>query len=88
MIKRLTRALILAAMGLAAVGTATAPAHAYSSFLVYYTTYYSDATYTDVVGFQKDKCPTGSDAGGMSSAYYTVEIYGECIDGRLYPYDG
>lgn len=81
---RITTRAVLAAAVLAAALASTG-ANARVAELMYFKTYYSDATMTTTVGFRRDGCNNGRvSAGpiiGTSSPYYTEEAIGTCPGG-------
>jgi hypothetical protein len=83
MMRTATRAVLAAA--LLAVSLAPMGAQARVAELMYFKTYYSDATLTTVVGFRRDGCNNGRvSAGpivGSSSPYYLEEAIGTCPGG-------
>ena len=69
----------LGASAFAAAATAKAPG------IMYFRTFYSDATLTTQVGFYRDRCSNGnvvaSPVNGTTSPFYTLEAIGSCPGG-------
>lgn len=74
---------------LATAGPATAQLQPNRQILYTYT-YYSDATFGEVVGFREDLCYyTGSSNDfGTVTPYVHKQPWAYCTDGWLSPYDG
>lgn len=70
---------VIAGSALAATATAKAPG------IMYFRTFYSDATLTTQVGFYRDRCSNGhvvaSPVSGTTSPFYTLEAVGSCPGG-------
>ena len=82
-------ATIVLGAALATVGPATAQFQPDRQILYRYT-YYSDANWSEVVGFREDLCYyTGSSNDfGTATPYFSKEAWAYCTDGWLSPYDG
>jgi hypothetical protein len=87
------RALLSLAVAASAVVAMPGPAMAQyhqGEDVLYYHYYYSDATYTDQVGWDRDTCNyygVGRTATqGSWSPYEQLEPYAMCINGQLAPY--
>jgi hypothetical protein len=71
---------------------AAAPAIAQytQSQIMYERYYYSDASHTEQVGYEADRCTRygvgGSPTDGIETAYYDSFPYAYCVDGEIYPY--
>lgn len=83
MMRTATRAALAAAVLAAAL--ASTGANARVAELMYFKTYYSDASLTTAIGFRRDGCNNGRvSAGplvGSSSSYYVEEAVGSCPGG-------
>jgi hypothetical protein len=87
------RNLLNAAVALSAAFTMAGPALAQyhqGEDVLYYHYYYSDGTYTDQIGYDRDTCNwygVGRTATvGSFSNYEQTEPYAMCINGQLAPY--
>lgn len=76
-----TKLLLISALLATAAVSGAAAAQAIPGIL-YFRTFYSDATLTEQVGFYRDQCVNGrvtaSPVNGTTSPYYTLERVGEC----------
>lgn len=88
--KRLAISATLAlSTALATAGPATAQFQPNRQILYRYT-YFSDANFSEVVGFMEEECYyTGSSNDfGTVTPHFQKEAWAYCIDGWLSPYDG
>jgi len=86
------RALICSAIFLGgALSTGPAIAQEYNeSDLMYERYYYSDASWTEEVGYERDRCTRygvgGGPTQGIETPYYYSSPIAYCVNGQLYPY--
>ena len=88
-----TRKLLTAAIALGASVAMAGPAMAQyheGGDVLYYHYYYSDSTYTDQIGWDRDTCNRNgigrTATQGSFSVYEQTEPYAMCINGQLAPY--
>lgn len=89
----LKRKLLTATIAVSAAFTMAGPAMAQyheGEDVLYYHYYYSDATYTDQIGYDRDTCNRwgiGRTATvGSFSNYEQTEPWAMCVNGQLAPY--